>query len=123
MVFLCQCRVDPQVRTSDAVPELMCLLLWIELGLTHAVFCCPVSLCRLNLQQQWHSLSQGCSDEAAAGLDKVVPVSCYVLETLLLHLFSEMGRPEKEEDRMLGDGAHTTWYQRVICGILKTNIV
>lgn len=57
------------------------------------------------------TLSQEGSDQAAAAsLDKVVPVSCYVLETLLLHLFSEMGRTEKEEDRMLGDGAHTTWY-------------
>lgn len=56
-------------------------------------------------------LSQGGSDQsAAASLDKVVPVSCCVLETLLLHLLSEMRGTEKEEGRMLGDDAHTSWY-------------
>lgn len=56
-------------------------------------------------------MSQGASDQSAtASLDKVAPVGCYVLETFLLHLLSEMRRTEKEEGRMLGDGAHTIWY-------------
>lgn len=118
VVFLCQCRVDFQVKTFDAEPELMSS----AFGLSCILL--PSITLQFNLQQQWHSLSQGGSDQAAAAsLDKVVPVSCYVLETLLLHLFSEVGRTEKEEDRMLGDSAHTTCYQGITCGILKANIL
>lgn len=85
---------------------------WIELGLTHDVVLPSYSAAQyqfvgLNCSSSG-TLSRGGSDQsAAARWDKIVPVSYYVLETFLLHLLSEM-RTEKEEDRMLGDGAHTS---------------
>lgn len=66
-------------------------------------------------------ISQGGSDQAAAAsLDKVVSVGCYLLETLLLHFFSAVRRTEKEEDNVgRWSGAHTNWYYRIICSMLE----